>query len=421
MPQPEIAASLKVAGDDIEYKISLACEVYVSAVICEVILPDYKSTSIVNLMSSLVGALGDTSSPYAPLAALGSAELASVRNVVLIVIDGLGFEYLNSTGAGSALQQNIRARITSVFPSTTASAITTFLTGLAPQQHALTGWFMYLREIGMVTTILPFKQRSSAKPLHDFGVQPGQLFDQKSVFDCLHVACYAINPARILNSEFNVAHCGSAVRIGYSTLQQFVHAIASAVRSDGARKFVYAYYPEIDSAAHQHGIQSPQVAAEFAALDRAFADLQKALAGSHSILIVTADHGFIDRDPSQAIKLEHHPRLAQTLLQPLCGEPRVAYCYVDRAQTEQFEKYVTDVFAEKVTLMRSEDLVAQGYFGHRIPHPRLAERIGDYTLIMNGNYTIEDRLPGERRHTQIGVHGGLSESEMMVPLIITHT
>jgi hypothetical protein len=48
----------------------------------------------------------------------------------------------------------------------------------------------------------------------------------------------------------------------------------------------------------------------------------------------------------------------------------------------------------------------------------LRERVGDYTLVMKANWTIKDWLPGEKHHTVIGVHGGVTEAEMMVPLVV---
>ncbi|HZA28524.1 MAG TPA: hypothetical protein VE735_02825, partial [Gammaproteobacteria bacterium] len=66
----------------------------------------------------------------------------------------------------------------------------------------------------------------------------------------------------------------------------------------------------------------------------------------------------------------------------------------------------------------SEELIKGGYFGLGPPHPRLQERIGDYTLIMKDGYVIKDWLPGEERYRHIGVHGGMSAAEMYVPLIV---
>ena len=69
----------------------------------------------------------------------------------------------------------------------------------------------------------------------------------------------------------------------------------------------------------------------------------------------------------------------------------------------------------------SETLLRDGYFGPGAPHPRLHKRIGDYTLLMRDSYVLKDWVPGERPHTLIGVHGGLSVSEMTVPLCIAQT
>ena len=49
---------------------------------------------------------------------------------------------------------------------------------------------------------------------------------------------------------------------------------------------------------------------------------------------------------------------------------------------------------------------------------RLYERTGDYVLVMKKSYIIKDFLPNEKTDFQKGNHGGLSEDEMLVPLII---
>ena len=69
-------------------------------------------------------------------------------------------------------------------------------------------------------------------------------------------------------------------------------------------------------------------------------------------------------------------------------------------------------------LHRSDDLLRQGVFGLFEPHPRLADRIGDYALIMRDNYVIKDVLPGEKEKFHVGNHGGVSAEEMFVPLVV---
>ena len=83
-------------------------------------LPDYHGGSIVNLLRSIERALDarpcDAAAAYPELHALPAQALAGARNIVLLVIDGLGYDYLNGAGAGSALQRHLKARLTSVFP-----------------------------------------------------------------------------------------------------------------------------------------------------------------------------------------------------------------------------------------------------------------------------------------------------------------
>lgn len=118
-------------------------------------LPDYDGNSIVNLMQSIATACGSTEARYPQLAALPAAQLVAARHIVLLVIDGLGQRTFASHPACPNLQRHAIGTMTSVFPSTTASAITTFMTGLAPAQHGLTGWHMHLEEIGQTLSILP--------------------------------------------------------------------------------------------------------------------------------------------------------------------------------------------------------------------------------------------------------------------------
>jgi hypothetical protein len=181
---------------------------------------------------------------------------------------------------------------------------------------------------------------------------------------------------------------------------------------------VYAYYSELDSLAHAHGIGSDEVGEELERIDAGFGRFLGEIAGTDTLVIFTADHGFVDTRPDTVVDLDDHPELAAMLAVPLCGEPRVAYCYVKPGAADAFEHYVERRLAHCTTLARSRDLLADGWFGPGAAHPRLAERIGDHMLIMKDGWAVRDHVPGERRHVQIGVHGGPTEEEMLVPLVV---
>jgi Type I phosphodiesterase / nucleotide pyrophosphatase len=385
-------------------------------------LPDYHGGSIVNLMRSIERALdarpGEAAAAYPELTALPAQTLSRARNIVLLVIDGLGYDYLTSAGADSALRRRLKARLTSVFPPTTATAITTFLTGVAPQQHALTGWNMWLRELGCIATTLRFRPRHGGEPLSRAGIAPNSVYATESMFDRIAASAYMLSPAEIADSDYNVAHCGRALRRPYKELTEMFSAAAEILRSGGTRKFIHAYTGELDAAAHTFGSASPELQQKFRQLDAAFARFLEEIAGTDTAVIAAADHGLIDSPKSACVELEDHPELAQTLMLPLCGERRLAYCYVWPGQETAFEHYVQTRLARCAGLYRSRDLIARGWFGLGAANPRLAERIGEYALVMKDDYTIKDWIPGERRHLTLGVHGGVSAAEMQVPLIM---
>ena len=383
------------------------------------IRPDYAGGSIVNLMRTLGDACGARQPlPYAPLRNLKVSLLGTARNIVLLVIDGLGYDYLLRHGAGGALHRHLHSRLTSVFPSTTASAVTTYLSGLAPQQHALTGWHMYFSELDAIAAVLPLRPRGAG--LFDAlpGALPLQLFGHAPFVDRIARRATIVSPQSIAGSDFNLYHSGRAAVRGYKTLTELFGQVEARLRASTAPAYLYAYYAELDTLAHIHGVGSDQLAAQFALLDAAFGNFLAAIADTDTVVLACADHGFIDSPPERQIELAQHPDLAATLARPLCGERRVVYCYVKPDKEARFVDYVQDVLGECADLFSGSELIAQGWFGPGEADPRLAARIGDYVLLMRENWTLRDWVEGEKRYNQLGVHAGVSADEMHVPLIL---
>ncbi len=384
------------------------------------VFPDYRGGSIVNLMRSVTAACGGDADAYPPLRELDSARLADARSLVLLVLDGLGYAYLRQQAGGSVLKQHLSRRLTSVAPPTTATAITTFLTGQAPQQHGLTGWFTWFRELGSVLAVLPFTVRCGREPLGQSGVSATALFGHLPVFDRLPVRSFSVCPDWIAHSDFNRAHLGRAQLLPYRDLGHCLRQIARAVRSGDERKYVYAYWPGFDRLAHEAGVGSEAASEHFAELDAGFAHLLDTLAGTDSTVIVTADHGFVDVPPEKRIDLEAHPALKDCLALPLCGEQRLSYAYVRADRHAAFEDYVQRHLAQVIDWHPSESLLTRRLFGLGEAHPELRSRIGDYVLMMKQGHVIQDSLPGENPPAMVGFHGGLSAAEMYVPLVLAY-
>ena len=383
------------------------------------IRPDYEGGSIVNLMRSLGDACGARHPlPYPPLRDLKVSSLSTARNIVLLLIDGLGYDYLLRKGAGGALHRHLHSRLTSVFPSTTASAVTTCLSGLAPQQHALTGWHMYFSELDAIAAVLPLKLRGAVQCDAPPGALPQRLFGHAPFVDRIERRATFVSPMAIAQSEFNLYHSGRATVRSYRTLAELFEQIEASLRESTAPSYVYAYYPDLDTLAHIHGVGSNKLDEQFAALDAAFGDFLTAIADTDTAVLACADHGFIDSPPARQIDLAQHPDLAATLARPLCGERRVVYCYVKPGEEARFVAYVQDILGACADVYPSRALLEQGWFGPGEADPRLASRIGDFVLVMRDDWTLLDWVEGEKHYNQLGVHAGVSAAEMYVPLIL---
>jgi hypothetical protein len=375
--------------------------------------PDYSHSSV-NLMASLSLALGGGATGYEPLAAIRQEALRD-RPVILLVIDGLGAELLQRYPE-TFLARHMIDTLSAVFPSTTASAITSFTTGVAPQQHAITGWHLWLRELGSVATILPFVPRHGGSAYSRAGLSPRQFIGATPLFDRLEVPAEVLSPEWIIHSDYTRATSGSARRHGYRNLDELLAKITVLV-SGGAPRFVYGYWAELDALCHEFGTGSHQVEKHLLQMDAALAAFTEELDSSGARLFITADHGLIDTDGQHTLYVHDHPVIADALTLPLCGEPRTAFCYLRPRHQSRFLDYVRNELSNCCEVVESESLIEQGFFGRGEAHPELSSRVGDYTLLMKENYIIRHRLPFEQPYTQIGVHGGLSRAEMRVPLI----
>ncbi|MEM7542743.1 MAG: alkaline phosphatase family protein [Pseudomonadota bacterium] len=375
--------------------------------------PDYEGASIVNLMRSIGDALGAPTNGYEPLHQLDAAYLHE-RRVIMLVIDGLGVELLKHLSPDGPFTSALVGEMTSVYPPTTAAAITTLLSGVAPQQHALAGWFVRFPEIDTVSAVLPFVPRGP-------GIMPrriDELLDTPSFFAKIARDSAMLQPQALAHSEFSRLLGANAARLGYADLDDLCTQLTQIICGRPNFSYTYAYWPMLDTLAHRFGPASREVADHFHALETAIGELVEQVEGSGTTLLITADHGFIESGEDERVDISQHPELAACLREPLSGEPRSAYCVFENNQIEQGVQYLEDVLADKITAMPSGDLIDQQWFGLGQPHPALRERLGDFTLQMKGRYTVRDLVPGERDMQFAGMHGGLTRAEQMVPLIV---
>ena len=384
--------------------------------------PNYRGKSIVNLMSSIGTGLG-LKSNYNNLKILKSNEIKNAKNIVLIVIDGLGYNYLKNKGKNTLLCEKLIGKMSSVLPSTTASAITTFATGLAPQQHGLTGWHMLLKEFGIISTPLKFKPRACIEKFSSSGITMENIINVKSFVNKLKIPSYTIHGKQIVNTEYNQLIFNKSKRLAYNSLNEFFRKIKQAIKADNNhnKKYIFAYWPKLDSLEHRFGTKHKIIKDHLNEIDMKLKKFLKKIKNTDTLLIITADHGFMDTPLKKLIRLKNHPKLQECLSLPICGEGRFVYCYVHPSKTKQFENYVNKNLKHACKLYPSEELVKKEYFGIGKINKKFLDRIGDYILIMKEDYSMKEIFTNEKFHHHLGKHGGISEGELFVPLITIKT
>ena len=385
--------------------------------------PSYQNGSIVNLMQSIIQTLNPSKKPgvgaYDGLDIFPIKQSKRAKRIALIVVDGLGQNLYDILDHKKSLGAWHLGTLTSVYPSTTASAISTFLTGSAPKQHGITGWYMYLPEIAEVATILPFISRRKKEDLMQYGLDPLTLTNSETLTKQLGIKSTIIQPAEISDSAFSQSMGQGAIRQSYRSYKEFSSFIKAFVRGNTDSSYLYGYIPTIDSTAHHFGPYSLEAQMEYEKVGKLLSTLFKLAETSDTMLITTADHGFIHSPPERRIYLTDHPELKRMLSLPLCGEPRTAYAYVKEKAKRKFVAYIKDNLNEAIEIEESGKFVSSNWLGTGKPSDFLKDRVGDFVLLMKENYAIYDPLPNEIPPSLLGVHGGRSASEINVPLFVS--
>ncbi len=385
-------------------------------------LPNYEDGSLVNLMSSIIQHFGGKSQ-YSSLKDLPISQLEGVDNIVLILLDGLGYNFFtrNAKLLDYPIMDHLQAKVTSVFPSTTAAAMTTIYTGVTPKNHGCLAWFTYLKEVGLISTIPPLKRRNSNDYITNKTLKADDILQFQSTFEKIPSAdSYFVISENLKDTPYDsVVSKGAKDVVGFSDFPDSMDQIMNILQENkDNKKFILHYWDGIDSKCHLDGTEKavPHFKEIFAELIELSRKIQ-ALSQKTSI-IITADHGLIDIPKDRVIKMKNHPKLEETLTLPLCGESRAAFCFVRAPYREQFESYVENELKEFCTMLKMQELIDMELFGLHDPHPRFMYRIPDYLLLMKENYMIVDKMLKETRIRLKAVHGGLSEEELFVPLII---
>lgn len=360
------------------------------------IFPDYDK-SLLSLVSSIENYFGiKNTRKTLPILdeALNEKEY---KNIIVILFDGFGYNLLTKNKKDLPfLYNNLKDKISSVFPSTTTAATTSVLSGLAPIEHGFLGWDMYIDKLDEVVTLFLNRKKESKEPIENWN----SFEDLK----CKYVT----------EKISNIIGCkGTSVSpfgdIKYSDIDDMNKKIISITKND-KKNYIYAYYESPDDLMHDYGTKDKKVIDNIKMIDEKFKELCESL--NDSLIIMIADHGHIDTD---WITLSNYPKVFNMLKTTTWIDSRASMFMVKDEYKKVFKEEIKKVIGPDFILLSKEEILNKKIFGEGAKNKYFDGAIGDYIAIATGDKSIRYSDKHEMFKSN---HSGITEEEVYVPLVI---
>ena len=357
--------------------------------------PDHRNSGL-NVIASVSAHLG---LPLPHLTHTGMDALLrekQYKNIVLVLLDGMSMEIMRTHLPDDAfLRRCANMTLTTVFPSTTPNVTSCLETGCSPCEHGWLGWTLYFKQIEKPVDI--FINLSDGQPAADYHVA-NRYIPREMIFPKISAAGQA------------KANCISQFTddIRVETLDEALDTVVRLSRDD-ERRYLYVYWGEPDHTMHTLGYDHPKITKILLELNAKMEKLAEELP-EDSLLLVTADHGMIN---ARHLYLEDHPEVEAMLEHPSTIEARAASFHVKPEYLSAFPDAFRNAFGESFLLLEREGFIRE-YLGDGPVRPQVYDFVGDYMALATDLDSIC------HRHTDYkltGMHGGLTEQEMLVPLI----
>ena len=370
--------------------------------------PPYGSGTLAELMPAVLRSL-DAGADLPRAAAVDGLALVPNPKACVLLVDGLG-DVLLRERAGHA--PYLRGRLDGAasldvgFPTTTATSMGSFGTGLPPGAHGLVGYEVLVPERDVLLNELSWET-----PVDPRTWQPRPTVFERAVAAGVEVV--RIGPGFFDGSGLTEAALRGGRFVAANSLEARVDAALAALRS-AARVLVYVYWGDLDKVGHVHGCGSWEWGEELAAVDLGVRRLAAGLPRD-ATLYVTADHGMVDVPHSQRLDVGLEPDLAAGV-RHVGGEPRAPQLYCEPGAAESVARAWAERLGARADVLTREQAIAGGWFGPVAPHVR--DRIGDIVVSCGTDLAVVD----SRHHRPellalVGLHGARTPAEWRVPLL----
>lgn len=321
------------------------------------------------------------------------------NHVILMLLDGLGSKIIDKNlDDNSFLKSNKITDLISIYPSTTACATISTLSGKEPIETGWIGWENYFKEINK--NVVLFKNTD-------------YITNEKLDFDCMEKL-----PYQNFFDNYPFYHDVVFPDFGPNPSKNFEEFLNNTknLNKKENKSFLYDYWTEPDMTLHEYGTNHKKTKSLIKKMDKMLIkftnDLEK-----DTILIIVADHGHIDVEP---IILKKDKILYSYLERMPSNEGRCCTFKVKEDKKVDFETYFKKHYQDNFILFTKEEFLNSKMLGNNLTkiNPYLDDFLGDYIACATGKYYFD--YVNEEKDDLImkSHHAGLTIDEMLIPLIV---
>ena len=368
-------------------------------------VPAFGGGSLADVMPAVLALLDVPGAPPA-------LPLDTGRQVCVLLVDGLGWNALGSHADTAPFLAALRGApgsrpLTSVAPTTTPIALTSFGTGLAPGEHGITGLMLRLDEHRTINTLALPAETDLAR------VQPRPTVFERA--DGAGVAVTRVGPRAFDGDGLTQA----ALRGGrYAAAEGMGERIAEAVEGvrRGPRSLTYVYVGDLDATGHRRGVASESWRQELAHVDAVACRLAQCLPAG-ATLLVTSDHGMVDVPMGNRHDLAQVSALREGVVE-VSGDLRLANVHTRAGAATEVVASWAAVLGDGFWVGTADEAITAGLYGPVVTDEARA-RIGDVLAVALTDGAIVDsaRMPPEVL-ALTGLHGSVTADELLVPLLV---
>lgn len=377
----------------------------------EIIFPNYEH-SILNTINSILKYY-KVDTKYNGLPELDEKLKHKYKNIVLVLLDGMGEHVLKNISSDGFFVNNEITKVTSVCPSTTTAAITTYYSGKPPIE---TGWIamsQYFKEYGRALEMLRRVDSYTHEPIKNASKDVFDLIKYVPIYDQIekaspNVKAYEINPGfcdsrskRNLNADSLDVMCDYIKSICYNQDQNFI----------------FAYSDKPDTILHKYGCNSNEAKEFILDAQNHIEKLCDDLKESNTLIIVTADHGH--KDIEKVYNIVDMDEIQDCIYMPPSLESRAVTFWVKEDKKEKFVQYFENNLKDEFMLFTREEFLAKNFLGYGEKHKKIDDFLGNYiAMSIDGAILKLGTNISKPKADKKSTHCGFTKNEMEVPVIV---